>query len=66
MTNPYKQKVEADSQRYTKAMLDGNTAICIAIEEDYGLYGLPPQQVQEGLQWIGNGGTADEFLEALT
>lgn len=41
---------EAISKRYFRLLVAGETAACIKIEKEHGLYGLPPEMVHCELQ----------------
>lgn len=43
------------AKQYSDAMIDGDHARCIRIEEAHGLYGLPPELVSLGLAAIDRG-----------
>ncbi len=45
----------AMAQRYTKAMIAGNADTCIAIEQERGLFGYPPELVSVGLHGLDKG-----------
>jgi hypothetical protein len=42
-------EIAADCNAYTRLLIAGDIQGCLAIEEKYGLVGLPPQQVSETL-----------------
>lgn len=37
------------TESYNKAMMNGDIDMCITLEQDFGLYGYPPQIVSIGL-----------------
>lgn len=50
--------------RYTKAMVAGNIDTCIAIEQQYGVFGYPPEWVSVALSAIDDGRDPDAALES--
>jgi hypothetical protein len=46
------------------AMVAGQDRVCIAIEQEHGLFGYPPELVSVGLRAIDEGKDADEAIDA--
>lgn len=51
-------------ETYTKAMIRGDTERCIAIEEQFGVFGFPPEIVSVALKAVDDGDDKDEALAA--
>mgnify|MGYP001767429544 CR=1 FL=1 len=55
-------------ERYTKAMASGNIDACIQIEQEYDLFGYPPEIVSVGLAAVDKGldhlQAVDDYLDA--
>ena len=51
-----------DSERYVKAMIKGDTALCVLLEELYGLYGYPPELVSIGIKAAESGEDPQEAI----
>lgn len=54
----------SELQRYVKALVAGNTNVCIDIEQKHGLYGYPPEIVSVGLKAVDAGNDPEEAVEA--
>lgn len=52
------------AQRYMQAMIAGRDHVCIAIEQEHGLFGYPPELVSVGLRAIDEGKDADDAIDA--
>lgn len=52
------------SKRYHDAMIAGNTNACIRIEQEFGLFGYPPEMVSVGLKAADEGQCVDAAIEA--
>ena len=52
------------STQYAHAMRDGDHARCIRIEEQAGLYGLPPELVSQGLAQLDAGARPAGIVQA--
>jgi hypothetical protein len=57
---------DADLKAYAHNLAQGNDHCCLAIEEAWGLAGLPPFAVSTVLAGIAGGLTDDEAFERLT
>lgn len=55
-----------DSQRYAHAMRFGHAGVLIAIEQEHGLFGYPPELVSVGLQAIERGEEPHAAIEEYT
>jgi hypothetical protein len=53
-------------EQYIKAMREDVLFICMGIEDDNGLYGLPPELVTVGLKAIDEGRDAWEEIDRYT
>ena len=53
-----------ESQRYVKAMVDGNDAVMFALETKHGLFGYPPELVSVGLAAVDRGEDPNTAVEA--
>lgn len=51
-------------KRYHAAMIAGNTDACIRIEQQFGLFGYPPEMVSVGLKAVDEGRDVDAAIEA--
>lgn len=52
------------SKRYHDAMIAGNTDACIRIEQEFGLFGYPPEMVSAGLKAADKGQDVDAAIES--
>jgi hypothetical protein len=60
------EQIKRDHERYVTGMVNGEHAVCLAIERRYGLDGYPPQWVSEWMnaemQKPGSGGAVIDKL----
>lgn len=54
----------SEAKRYSAAMVAGQDHVCIAIEQEHGLFGYPPELVSVGLRAVDEGKDADEAIDA--
>lgn len=60
------EAAEADLKAYAHNMAKGNDRACLAIEEAWGLAGLPPETVSCILAGVSEGATLDDAFERWT
>lgn len=63
--NPHADSVQQPSElaQYSRAMIAGQTHVCIAIEKRHGLFGWPPDIVSIALKAIDEGGDPDQAID---
>lgn len=55
----------SELERYTKAMIAGNTNLCLRIEEENDLIGYPPEVVSVALGAIDDGQSPWPVIESF-